>query len=365
MESNKQPININITSLTIVKIIAIFILLYFLYLISNILILFFVSLVFASGLDPWVDWLKQRKIPRSLSVLVLYLVIFAILFFSLYLITPVIVKEVNDMSNNFPQYLDSVYGKFSDLRDYSLKYGLSDKLKGSLDLISGYMQSTASGIFFTVANIFGGIFSFVLILVLTFYMVVEEGAMKKLVWSIAPEKHQAYIMQLVNRVQIKIGYWLRGQLILGLTLTLTTYVGLLILGVNYALILALLVGLFSFIPYMGAILGSLPAVFISFIQAPILAIFVIILFFIIQFVEGNFLYPKIMEKAVGLNPIISILAMLAGFKLAGVVGAILSIPVTTVAAIFIKDIFNSRENGKKAMVNEGQEDNFNHLKFQN
>lgn len=342
MELNQHPININISSSTIIKIIAIFVLLYFLFLISDILILFFVSLVFASGLDPWVDWLKKKRIPRSLSVLFLYFVAFAILGLALYLIIPVVIKEVNDMSNNFPRYFESIYAKFSDLKDYSLKYGISDKFQGSLDLISGYLQSTASGIFFTVANIFGGIFSFILILVLTFYMVVEEGAMKKLVWSIAPAKHQPYIMQLVNRVQIKIGYWLRGQLILGLTLTIATYIGLLILGVNYALILAMLVGLFSFIPYMGAILGSLPAVFIAFTQAPLLAVFVIILFYIIQFVEGNFLYPKIMEKAVGLNPIISILAMLAGFKLAGVIGAILSIPVATAMAVFIKDIFESR-----------------------
>ncbi len=353
MEFNKHPVNINISSSTIIKIIAIFVLLYFLYLVGDILILFFVSLVFASALNPWVDWLKKKKIPRSLSVLFLYFVVFAILGMALYLIIPVIMKEINDLSSNFPRYFESLYSKFSDLRDYSLKYGAADKFQGSLDLLSNYLQTTASGIFFTVTNIFGGIVSFILILVLTFYMVVEESAMKKLVWSVAPEKHQSYIMQLVNRVQIKMGYWLRGQLILGLVLAIATYIGLLILGVNYALILAILVGLFSFIPYMGAVFGSLPAVFIAFTQAPLLAVFVIILFYIIQFIEGNFLYPKIMEKAVGLNPIISILAMLAGFKLAGVIGAILSIPVATALAVFIKDIFDSREEGRKAIREEG------------
>ncbi|MDO8667691.1 MAG: AI-2E family transporter [bacterium] len=347
MEFNKQPININITSATIFKTVAIFALLYVLYLINDILILFFVALVFSSALDPWVDWLKKRKIPRSVSVLVLYLAVFSVLGLILYLIIPIIIKEVNDMSNNFPRYFESVYSKFSDLKDYSLKYGLADKFKGSLDFISDYLQTTASGIFFTVANIFGGIFSFVLVLVLTFYMVVEESAIKKLVWSIAPVKHQPYMMHLINRMQIKMGHWLRGQLILGLSLAVITYLGLLILGVNYALVLALMVGLFSFVPYMGAVLGAIPGVFIAFTQAPLLAIFAVILFYIIHFIEVNFLYPKIMEKAVGLNPIISILVLLAGFKLAGVIGAILSIPVATAAAVFIKDIFDSKEGGKK------------------
>lgn len=352
MEFHKQPININITGTTIVKIIAIFILAYFMYLISDILILFFVALVFSSSLDPWVDWLKKKKIPRSVSVLAIYLVIFGVLGMALYAIIPLIIKEVNDMSTNFPGYFNAIYLKFSDLKNYSSKYGVLDNIQGFLDFVSGYLQTTASGIFFTITNIFGGIFSFVLILVLTFYMVVEESAMKKLVWSVAPVRHQPYLMQLINRVQIKMGYWLRGQLILVLTLGAMAYIGLLILGVNYALILAILVGLFSFVPYMGAILGAVPALLISLTQSPLLAALVIVLFVIIHFIEGNFLYPKVMEKAVGLNPIISIMAMLAGFKLAGVIGAILSIPVTTALAVFVKDIFESKEGGKKAMPEE-------------
>lgn len=345
MEFNRQPVNINITSATIFKTIAIFILLYFLYLISDILILFFVALVFSSALDPWVDWLKKRKIPRSASVLVLYLAVFAFLGLILYLTIPIVIKEVNDMSNNFPRYFDSVYEKFSALKDYSLKYGFLDKFKGSLDFVSAYLTTTASNIFFTVTNIFGGIFSLILILVLTFYMVVEESAIKKLVWSIAPVKHQPYMMQLINRMQIKMGHWLSGQLVLGLTMIIMTYLGLKILGINYALIIAIMVGLFSFIPYLGAVLGAIPGVFIAFTQAPLLAVFAAVLFYIIHFIEVNFLYPKIMEKAVGLNPLISILALLAGFKLAGVIGAVLSIPVTTAAAVFIKDIFDSKEGG--------------------
>jgi len=347
MEINKQPININITSGTIVKFIAILVLLYFFYLVKEILILFFVALVFSSALDPWVDWLKKKKFPRSLSVLLIYFILFGAMAVALYLIIPPIIKEVNDMSASFPSYFDTITSKFNDLKNYSAKYGLLNNIKGSLDLISGYLSSTASGIFLTVTNIFGGIFSFILILVLTFYMVVEESAMKKLVWSIAPAKHQPYLMQLINRVQIKMGYWLRGQLILALALSVMAYLGLLILGINYALILAILVGLFSFIPYMGAILGSLPTVLIAFTQSPILAVLAIILFYIIHFVEGNFLYPKIMEKAVGLNPIISIVAMLAGFKLAGAIGAILSIPVTTAIAVFVKDIFDGKEGNKE------------------
>jgi len=351
MELNKRPININITSGTIIKTIAIFILFYFLYLISDILVLFFVSLVFSSALDPWVDKLKKRKIPRSVSVLMLYFVVFAILGTTLYLITPPIINEVNSISSDLPSYIESISSKFSLVKDYSLKYGLLDSTKSSFDVVTGYLQNTASGVFFTLFNIFGGIFSFVLILVLTFYMVVEESAIKKLVWSIAPEKNQTYIMHLINRMQLKMGHWLRGQLIVSLSLAVMSYVGLEILGVHYALVLALIVGFFSFIPYMGAILGAIPAIFIAFTQSPLLAILSIVLFYIVHFIEGNFLQPKIMQKFIGLNPIVSILAILAGFKLAGLVGALISIPVTTALSVFVQDVFDSKEE-KKEMVEE-------------
>lgn len=345
MEFNQRPIRINITSGTIIKSIAIFILFYFLYLISDILIIFFVSLVFSSALDPWVDQLKKKKIPRSASVLLLYFVFLSFLGMTLYLIIPPIISEINSMVNNFPAYSETIFSKFSLLKDYSLKYGLLYNSESSFD-VTGYLHNTVSGVFFTLFNIFGGIFSFVLILVLTFYMVVEESAIKKLVWSLAPERNQAYIMRLVNRIQLKMGHWLRGQLIVAFSLAILSYAGLKILGVNYALVSASLVGFFSFIPYMGAILGAIPAVFIAFTQSPLLAALAVALFYIVHFIESNFLQPKIMQRLVGLNPIISIMAILAGFKLAGLIGVLISIPVTTALSVFVKDIFKRRDGGR-------------------
>lgn len=348
MQSMSGPIKINITSGAIIKTVAILFLFYFLYLIGDILILFFVALVFSSALDPWVDKLKKKKIPRSASVLFLYFALFAILGLVLYLIIPPIINEINGIANNFPNYVESFSSKFSLLKDYSMKFGLSDNTKNYFSFITGYLQNTASGVFFALFNIFGGIFSFVMILVLTFYMVVEESAIKKLVWSLSPEKNQSYIMHLINRIQLKMGYWLRGQVIVALSLAVMSYVGLEILGINYALVLAVFVGFLSFIPYMGAILGAIPAVFIAFTQSQLLSVLTIALFYVIHFIESNFLQPKVMQKAVGLNPIVSILAILAGFKLAGLIGAALSIPATAAFSVFIQDVFAERESGKRA-----------------
>lgn len=343
MEPKKRPININISTSTVIKIILIFLLLFFVYLIREVVAVLFVSLVFASAVDPWVDWLHKKKIPRGISILFIYLILFIIISFTVYLIIPPIAQQVAELSANFPRYLEKLISGYSAFKEYSVQHGILDSIKDNLGTISSNLQTAAGGVFSTISGIFGGIFSFFLVLVITFYMVVEESAIKKLVWSIAPAHHQPYIMQLINRMQRKMGLWLRGQLILSLAIFILTYVGLLVLGVEYALVLALIAGLTEFIPYLGPMIGAVPAVLLAFTQSPMLALFVIILFFVIQQVENNILVPKIMQKTVGLNPIISISVLMIGFKLAGVVGAILAIPVATAISVFINDMFTNKE----------------------
>ncbi|HPW44524.1 MAG TPA: AI-2E family transporter, partial [bacterium] len=190
---------------------------------------------------------------------------------------------------------------------------------------------------------FNGLFSVFLIMVLTFYMVVEENAIKKIVWSLTPARHQAYAIDLVGRMQLQIGYWLRGQLILCLAIFLLTYLGLSILGVKYALLLALVAGLTEAIPYLGPILGGVPAVLLAMTQSPRLALVVIVMYLIIQQLENNILVPQIMKRAANVNPITSIIVLLVGYKIGGVAGAVIAIPVATAVSVGLKDLFNYKE----------------------
>lgn len=347
----KRTTNINISTLTIVKTIVIFIILYFLYLIADIVALLFASLIFASSVDPWIDWLQKKKIPRSLSMLAIYLLLLAVVSLIIYLLIPPISQEITDINDNFPRYVDKVNNMFFNLQSYADKHDWLDSIRQSLGSVNNGLEAATKGLFSTLYGVFGGIFSFFLVLVITFYMVVEEDAMKKLVWSVTPTNHQTYVLGLMNRIQKKIGLWFRGQLVLCLIIFLLTYLGLSILGVNYALVLALIAGITEIIPYLGPILGAIPAVFIAFTQSPMLAVFVAILYAIVQAVENNILVPKIMQKAVGLNPIISIFVLMIGFKLGGVIGAILAIPLSTAIGVIIKDLFSYRR-GEIKMSNK-------------
>ena len=117
--------------------------------------------------------------------------------------------------------------------------------------------------------------------------------MKKLIWSIVPEKNQIYAMDLLNRMQIKIGHWLRGQIILSLIIFTMVYIALLVLRVKYALILALLAGVTECVPYLGPILAAIPAVIITFTQSgPTLALFTALVYYLVQWTESNIIVPK-------------------------------------------------------------------------
>lgn len=346
MNSDKNPIYVNITALGVVKIILVFILFYFLYRISDILAILFVSLVLASAFDPWVDYLQKKKIPRGVSMILIYFLMFFVVFSVIALIIPPILVQVVQLSNNYPFISDNIRLGIDNLKDLK---GIEDAWNKFLVSRESYPQfvDALEAVFMRISNFIGGIFAFFLVLVITFYMVVEESAMKKVIWSIAPKQHQIKVMTLANKIQKKIGLWLRGQLILSLIIFSLIFVGLKILRVEYALVLALIAGLTEFVPYLGPILAAIPAIFLAFTQKPMLAIFVAALYYIVQLVENNIIVPKLMQKVVGLNPIVSIAVLLIGFKLAGVTGAILSIPVTTAVKVVIVDIFEKGLDDKE------------------
>ncbi len=341
-DNSKRPIYINITALAVVKIVLIFILFYFLYLVREVLAILFISLILASAVDPWVDWMEKRKIPRGVGILIIYVVLFSIVSSVIYLIIPPIIEQTNQLLNNFPKIVEKVISLFSVFRQYAVEYGILENIKDSVKSLSSSLPSAGRGIFSTVSGIIRGIISFFLVLVITFYMVVEENAIRKIIWSIVPAKHQVYTMHLINRMQKKVGLWLRGQIILSVIIFTLTYIGLSILHVQYALILALIAGLTEFVPYLGPTLAAIPAVFLALTQSFMLGVFVAVLYYIIQLTENHIIVPKLMQKMVGLNPIVSIAVLLIGFRVGGVAGAILAIPVATAIGVFIKDLFESR-----------------------
>lgn len=341
MAKDKQKLVFDISILSILKIVGVLAALWFLYFIRDILAILFVSIIFAAAIDPFVTMFEKRKIPRGFGVIIIYLILVIVILLVVALIIPPMVKEVGQLTANFPVYWEKIVEGFTYLSQQSEEQSMANTIRDSLESIQLGLQKATTGVFSVVSSIFGGIFSFIMVLVITFYLVVSEESIKKIFRSIAPPSFYPYLSDLFIRMQKKIGDWLRGELILILSVFSLSLVGLLILRVKYALVLAVLAGLFEIIPYVGPVLGAIPAVFLVFVQSPFKAVLVIILYVIIQQIENNLLVPKVMEKTVGLNPVVIIVVLLIGAKLGGIVGAILAVPVATAASVVVKDFYQT------------------------
>lgn len=340
---NIKNVNITVSTGTILKVVLVLVLVVAVYYLRSILAMIFIAFMLASLIDPLADKFEKYKIPRGLAVLLICIVFIGTFSGILILLVPPVIEQVREFIRDFGIYWDRISSSFEALERWGSEQGITSSFQKSLESIESSLGKAVTGIFTTVSGIFGGIVTFVVVLVMTFYMVVEENSIKRLVRNIAPDEVLPYFSQRLGAVKKKLGDWLRGQIILMFIIGLFAYVGLLILGVEYALVLGVFAGLTEIIPYVGPILGAIPAVFLALADSPLKAFLVVIFYFIIQQVENNFLVPKVMQRAVGLNPIISIVALLIGAKVAGFVGILMAIPVTTAASVFLRDFYSKRE----------------------
>ena len=188
-------------------------------------------------------------------------------------------------------------------------------------------------------TIFGGLFSFILIIVLSFYLAVQEEGVDDFLRIVAPVKHHDYIIDLWKRSQRKIALWLQGQVILGIVVGVLVYIMLVSVGIPHALILALLAAMLEIIPVFGPIISSVPAILVAFTDRGAgIGILVVCLYLVIYQLESQVFYPLVVKKIVGVSPIVVILALVIGAKLGGVLGALIAVPLSAVLMEYIHDI---------------------------
>lgn len=333
----------------------------FLYEIRNILVIFFVSLLFAAALDPMVDSLEARKIPRSIGVIIIYLVVLLGLGLLISSLVPIVATELSELAGKVQDFIgnivkgDIALPKFLERFRPSLKEFFEGvdvsqvaNYKEVLLKIAQQLSDVAGNVFNAILVIFNGFFNSILVLVLTFLMTVDERGIDKFILSLFPARHAAYIQAKSNAIKEKMGYWLRGQIVLCFVVGLLVYVGFLIIGiftgkVEYAATIALVAGFTELIPYAGPFIAWLVALPIIANQSVVLILWMTALMYIVQLLENNFIVPMVMHRAVGISPIFIMFAMLVGFSFLGVLGMVLSVPVATSVAIFVKD-FTSRSS---------------------
>lgn len=296
---------------------------WFLFAMKDILVALFIAYIIMAALSPMVEALRGYKVPKTLAVVISYVSALLVVVLLILPLVPFFVSQVQSLFANLPFYVDKVV----NLLGVEVKDG---QLKQFIGQGSGLLGQNA---LFVTSKVFGGIISVLTVLVVSFYLMLDHRKIKESITSIFPAKHTKDVLETLNLIDEKLGAWVRGQIILCFFIGALTWCVLTLLGVQFALPLAVIAGLLEVIPTIGPIVSSVPAIVVTLAVSPHLTIFVAVSYFLIQMVENNFLVPKVMQKAVGLNPIVIIIGIIFGNEILGIIGALLAVPFLSLVVI--------------------------------
>lgn len=349
MTTQKQSIDLSFSAILKVALVALT--LVFLYLIKDVLAILFLAIIVASALAPLGEFFERFYIPRVVSVLITYLVFIGVMVGVFYLIIPPLIDELKELALVVPDYYETVSKQvFKTTRGISPDYA-----KSAQDFLINFgdkIKSFTAGVFGAVSEIFGGVVAFGAILVISFYLAIQKKGVEEFLRLVTPEANERYIINLWLRVEKKLSKWMQGQLLLAFIMGVSVFVGLWFIGVPYALLLGFIAAIFEILPIAGPALSALAGISVAVLASPMLALFTLVFYVILQQVENHVLVPILMKRATGLNPVVVIIALLVGAKLGGVMGMLIAVPIMTIISElledFVKQKSSHKNNGERA-----------------
>lgn len=300
--------------------------------ISPIVVTLFIALLLTTALNPLVDKLTQFKLPRGIAILVIYIALIALLSAGLTSIVAPLVDETTKFVNRLPDLFDQLGGWLESVGIQGVSGNLVANQVSQLGQIPG---NIVKFVIFLFSNLIG----VVTLLVLTFYMLLERKNLNRYLLVLFGGDGEAQAKTFVDKLEASLGGWVRGELILMLIIGTITYIGLKLLDIPYALPLAIIAGVLEILPNIGPIVSAIPAILVALTVSPVMALGVTALYFVIQQLENSLIAPKVMQKAAGVNPLVTIISLAIGFQIAGAVGAILAVPVVIVLKVLLVDVF--------------------------
>ena len=341
--------SISINTGTIIRFFLVAIGFFLLWFLRDLLLVILTAIMIASFVESAVPYFRKIKINRVFGVVILYIATISLLALLFYLFAPLLITELYNFSVFLSSYIpDSSiinYFKndaFSGAKDIIANLSHSLSLTTLISTSNAFITNLSEGFFQVLGVAFGSIFNVVLIVLISFYLSIQEKGIEKFLRIILPVEHENYVVDLWERSRRKIALWMKGQMLLGIIITILTYLMLSIMGIQYALLLAIIAGIMELVPY-GILVALIPAVSFSYLSGGIASAFMVAGAYIILHQFEVFLFsPLVIKSVVGLSPLVVILAALIGFELGGFWGLVLAIPVS----VFIMELMSDLEKKK-------------------
>ena len=318
---------------------------FLLWFLRDLALIMLTSIVIASFIESSVPYFKKAGINRILGIVILYVSLLLVLAGVFYLFAPLLITEIYNFSTFLSTYIPGVpflnyfqNEAFSGAKDVVNSLGNNFSLGALFSVSKAFVLNISGGFFQTLAVAFGSVFNFILIILISFYLSIQERGIENFLRLIFPIQHEDYVVDLWERSRRKIALWMKGQMVLGLVVAVLIYLILSLLGIEYALLLAIITGLMELVPY-GIYVALIPAFTFSFISGGLPSALMVAGAYIIVHQFEVFLFaPLIIKKIVGLSPIVIILSALIGFDLGGFWGLVLAIPTAVIVMEFLSDL---------------------------
>ena len=335
---NKEQV-LDISWGTIVKIfIAIFIF-YVIYLSREIALWLFFALSISILLDPGINFLRKIYVPKIIAILIVYFSIFGILGFLIYITAPIFIYEIRQFLQHLPEYFEQINPV---LNQFGINTG--QNLNDFTSTLSVNLQRSSQGIINAIMVLFGGVASTASILIMAFFLSLEESAVEKMLLLLFPPKFEGQIKNIFGKVQKKIAGWFGARLLACFFVGVASYVVFYIFGVKYAFILALFAGFLNFIPYIGPWVMAILLFALVNVSSGLwlTAVYVLISFIAIQAIENMLLTPLLMKKMIDLPPVLVLVSLLLGAKIFGFLGMIFAVPLCGIIYEFLKEFLKKK-----------------------
>ncbi|MER2180401.1 MAG: AI-2E family transporter [Carnobacterium inhibens] len=305
------------------------------------------AFVFYYLLNPIVDWMERHKIKRIWSVIILFVAIIGILIGAVALAFPPIQEQVTSLVNNFPTYVDTIGTTVISWVDGTpLENSASDLVEWLNSWVSNipsiavdYFDTAVNGltnIFSTVSNVVVVIVTFPII---AFFLLKDDEKFFSYVMKIIPPKFRKDTKNIFATINEQVGSYIKGQLMISLSLGIMMFIGFSIIGLDYAGVLAIVATFTSIIPYVGAALAMIPAIIIALTTSWVMVLKLIIVWVVVQFVDGNLVEPNIMGKNLNVHPLTIIIVLLVLGDLLGFIGLVLGVPIYAISRVIATFVF--------------------------
>lgn len=315
---------------------------YLLYLVRAVLLLVFIAGFLAVALGPPVDFFARRRVPRGLSILIVYVCIGVGIFGVGLLVVPPIVDQVQGLSDDIPGYVADLREN-DTFREYDNKYDISRKINEQAETLPNRLGDAAGALQSVTVGVFGALVQLVTVLTMTFFLLLDGGRIVAFAMRARGPDRQERLARVAGNIYRSTAGYVAGNLIISAIAGFTAYFTMLALDVPFAVPLAVLMAFLDLIPLVGATIGGIAiAIVTAFNDFPADTVIWLVVFLVYQQVENNLLQPLVYRRTVDVAPLLVIVSILIGSTLLGVLGALVAIPVAAAVQIVVRDLYEGR-----------------------